>query len=202
MVETAVAPFRWTRSAYASAAAAGAFAGRRVELLGGEVFEMAPEGAAHVFHVQGLAEVLAASLPPGAGHVREAHPVALPPYGEPEPDVALVTGSKRDYAIEHPTAAQILLLVEVSDTTAAFDLGRKAQEYAAAGIGHYWVLLLRERSLVTLADPVRVPLTRRNRVGWAYRRQERWSIGQAVVPPVAGARPIAVADLLPLAPRG
>jgi Uma2 family endonuclease len=199
MAETAVTPFRWTSAAYDQAVAAGVFAERRVELLGGEIFEMAPEGPAHVVHVMQVVEALTASLPFGVGHIREAHPIALPPHGEPEPDVAVVAGRNLDYARQHPTVAQLRLVMEVSDTTASYDLGRKAFEYAAAGVAHYWVLLVAERVLVTMREPVRTAVTPTNPVGWTHRQQDRWSIGQTVTPPIDGAQSLTVASLFPTA---
>lgn len=158
---------------------------------------MAPEGPAHVVHLKQFVELLTASLPPEAGHIREAHPVALPPFGAPQPDIAVVIGDNLDYARQHPTVEQVRLLVEVSDTTVAFDLGRKAFEYAAAGVAHYWVLVIPERVLITMREPAPTPVTPDNPVGWTYGQQERWSVGQSVTPPIAGAQPLAVAALLP-----
>jgi Uma2 family endonuclease len=196
MAQSAVGPFRWTRTAYGRAAAAGVFEGRRVELLGGEIVEMAPEGPRHAVRVSKVADLLRASLPAEAGHVREAHPLALDPYGEPEPDIAVVRGRRDDYETEHPTAADTLLIVEVGDSLAAYDRGTKADEYAAAGIEHYWVVVLGERLVAVMSDP---QPSEASLTGWRYARREHLVAGQSVTPPIPGATPISVAELVPAA---
>lgn len=67
------------------------------------------------------------------------YPLVVGDDSEPEPDLAIVPGTPRDYP-DHPTSA--LLVVEVSDTTLALDRGQKRRLYAAAGITDYWVLNL------------------------------------------------------------
>jgi len=82
-------------------------------------------------------------------------PLIVDPDSEPEPDLAVVTGSPRDYVSAHPRTA--LLVVEVADTTLALDRQRKLPTYARAGIPEYWILNLVERFLEVHRHPVSLP---------------------------------------------
>jgi Uma2 family endonuclease len=84
--------------------------------------------------------------------VRTQRPLDLGIMMEPEPDIAVVKGTPRDYSGQHPTTA--LLIVEVSETTLAFDRGRKASIYAAAGIQDYWILNLIDTNLEVCRAPM------------------------------------------------
>lgn len=127
----------------------GWFRGQRVELIEGEVLRMSPQGALHGMCVVLIHEALQKAF--GAGFViRVQLPLRLADDTEPEPDLSVVPGSPRDYP-EHPTTA--LLVVEVSDSSAAFDRGQKASLYAKAGVPEYWMLDIARRQLVTFRDP-------------------------------------------------
>jgi len=121
---------RWSRSDYDKMMEAGIFApGERVELIDGEIVEMSPQHSAHSTAVSLSAEALCTAF--GAGFdVRTRMPLALDLYSEPEPDVAVVPGSPRDYRDAHPTTA--LLVVEVADSTEAYDRDQKGSLYARA----------------------------------------------------------------------
>ena len=71
----------------------------------------------------------------------------------PEPDVAVLTERKSEYQKRHPRGDELVLVVEVSDTTAAFDLSRKAVIYANARVPEYWVLDIPRRQLVVHRQP-------------------------------------------------
>jgi len=81
--------------------------------------------------------------------VRGQMPLALGDDSEPEPDVAVVAGSPRDYRDAHPTTAA--LIVEVADASVAYDRKRKAPLYARAGIPEFWLLVLSEEKLESTA---------------------------------------------------
>jgi Uma2 family endonuclease len=87
----------------------------------------------------------------------------------PEPDVS-VFEPNREYHKRHPRGDEVLLVVEVSDTTAAFDLSRKAILYASAGVREYWVLDLVRRLLVVHRQPD----------GSTYRLMQLFSEGDTV----------------------
>ncbi|MEM6552069.1 MAG: Uma2 family endonuclease [Planctomycetota bacterium] len=149
-VEREAAPMKWTREQYYAAGEAGVFTGRRVELIGGTIVEMAPQKNTHAVCV-GLLQGLFTRLYGDACWVRMQLPLRIKEVSEPEPDVAVVTGSPRDYD-EHPDAA--LLVVEASDSTLAYDRGAKASLYAAGGIEEYWVVNLIERVLEVYRSPM------------------------------------------------
>lgn len=86
--------------------------GARVELIDGEIIEMSPQGSRHSTAVV-LAEALLRRLLPDDAHIRVQMPLALDDRSVPEPDLAVVRGSPRDYRDRHPATA--LLVVEVAD---------------------------------------------------------------------------------------
>jgi len=183
---------RCSRADYDKMMEAGIFApGERVELIDGEIVEMSPQHSAHSTAASLSAEALCTAF--GAGFdVRTRMPLALDRYSEPEPDVAVVPGSPRDYRDAHPTTA--LLVVEVADSTEAYDRDQKGSLYARAGVADYWLLNLRERRLEAYREPVPMPQAR---YGWGYRSGQRLSPADAVSPLAAPQARIAVADLLP-----
>lgn len=90
-------------------------------------------------------------LPPHT-HLNVQEPITLE-TSEPEPDLAVVQGKRRDYRDRHPSASEVLLVVEVADATLERDRGLKQRLYAAAGIAHYWILNLVDRQLECYAKP-------------------------------------------------
>ncbi len=74
--------------------------------------------------------------------------ILLPDSARPEPDVVWAVG-----AAAHPLAADVLLLIEVADTTLHLDLGEKAALYAEAGIPEYWVVDIESRRLLVHRQP-------------------------------------------------
>src|SRR5919198_1146345 len=114
----------WTREEYLKMVEAGVFKpGERVELIEGRNVAMSPQNSPHFTAVSLVEEALRTLF--GAGYVvRVQGPLDLSPTSQPEPDIAVVRGTIRDYAGAHPTTA--LLVVEVSDSTLAFDRGEKA----------------------------------------------------------------------------
>ena len=90
----------------------------------------------------------------GSGFIVRRHgPITLEDGTEPEPDVVVVPGSKRDYIPSHPIPSQIRILVEVSDATLRKDRGEKLRTYARAGIADYWIVNLVNRQLEVYRDP-------------------------------------------------
>src|SRR5437763_345690 len=135
--------FRWTREEFYRLADSGCFNNRRVELIEGEIIEMPVQKHPHVVSLTRTAKILD-SLFGNKFWIRTQLPLNLGPLSDAEPDVAVVAGTVDDYT-DHPTSA--LLLVEVSETTLAFDRGRKGSLYAAAGVQDYWIVNLVERQL-------------------------------------------------------
>ncbi len=112
---------------------------------------------------------------------------------EPEPDFAIVRGDENDYLTHHPTAADIGLVIEVSDSTLPGDRDDKGRIYARAGILCYWIININDRQIEVYTSPSgAVPDPR-----FAQRVDHR--VGDSVSLVLVGAAPIQVAvqDLLP-----
>jgi len=174
----------WTRDEYDRLAAAGAFHPEaHVQLIQGEIVEITPQSAAHaaaVELVQGALQALGSAY-----RVRVQLPLALGADSEPEPDLAVVTGSPRTRADHHPATA--ILVVEVADTTLDFDRTRKQAIYAQAEIPEYWILNLVNRLLEVYREPQES----------AYRATLRLTPGESIAPLAAPAVQIKVSELLP-----
>jgi Uma2 family endonuclease len=135
--------------------AAGVFEPReqnRLELIYGELREMTPIGSEHEVILDYLTEWSFSQLPKRKVWVRVQNSIGIPALDSaPEPDLAWV--ARRDYRRGRPTADDVLLVIEVSESTLRFDLGRKAKLYAAAGISDYWVVDVANHSIVVHRDP-------------------------------------------------
>lgn len=134
---------QWTVEDYHRMIAAGILDDRRVELISGEIYTMVPESPEHTYREQSLADYLRQALR-GQACVREDKPVTFED-SEPEPDIAIARGSARDYLSQHPTGQDLLLVIEISNTTLRTDLTVKRDLYARAGILEYWVVDLQHR---------------------------------------------------------
>lgn len=178
---------RWTREEYERLVELGILRpDERLELLDGEILVMSPQGTSHA-SCSVLAQQALEPLFAGAFH-RQHSPIALDDHSEPEPDLAVVRGSVREFLHRHPTPADILLLVEVSDSSRAYDLERKARSYPRAGVPEYWVLDLVRRELIVHLDPA----------ADEYRTIEHRRPGDRVTPKHATSdASIDVSDLLP-----
>jgi Uma2 family endonuclease len=111
----------------------------RTELIEGEIIDMPPIGPTHAEVVALLTKGLV-RLGGDAAVVRVQSPVRFMPRSEPQPDFALVMAKPRGYREMHPIAGEILLLIEVSDSTLRYDLDVKARLYAKHGVPEYWVV--------------------------------------------------------------
>ena len=111
----------------------------RIELIDGELVEMTAIGTRHFNCVNRLNHLLVGKAGDDA-IVSIQNPVRLNEYSEPQPDAALIR--TRDYSGSLPTPEDVLLLIEVSDTTLAYDHGVKLPRYAEAGIPEVWIVNL------------------------------------------------------------
>ncbi len=125
----------------------------RVELIEGEVIDMAPIGTRHAYVVDQLAAILMRAADRRA-LVRIQSPVRLSKRSEPQPDLSLLKLQPHRYRDAHPTPADVLLLIEVSDTTLKFDRGPKLAMYAKHGIPEVWVVDIENKQLHCMRDPV------------------------------------------------
>jgi Uma2 family endonuclease len=182
----------WSRLEYERLVDLGAFRpGERLELVGGALVVREPQGGPHATAV-GLAED-ALRLAFGSGWtVRAQSPIALDDDSEPEPDIAVVPGTRRDHRSAHPSHP--VLIVEVADSSLEFDRGEKASLYARAGIADYWIVNLVEQLLEVYREPVPAPQAR---YGSRYAAATTLRAGDHVTPLAAPAAAIPVTDLLP-----
>lgn len=125
----------------------------RVELVHGEILDMSPIGKEH----SGVVDFLAAffhSIGKGETIVRVQSSILLDDRSEPQPDLAILHFRADYYRKELPQAQDVLMVIEVSDSSIEFDLGLKAALYATAEIREYWVVDLRRRVLRVHREPV------------------------------------------------
>lgn len=113
----------------------------RVELIEGEVVEMSPIGSTHQGCVNELSSLLTDELG-RAAIVQVQGPIHIDEYSEPQPDIALLKPRRDFYRRSHPTPADVLLVIEVSDTSAVYDRNVKLPLYARAGIPEAWLVNL------------------------------------------------------------
>ena len=185
----------WTVDSFYRAIEAGMFeCPQRLELIQGEVIEkLSPQQPPHASSILRAARETQRAFG-DHGHVRTQMPLDISKPTEPEPDVAVVRGQLEDFDEHQPTASDVLLIIEVSDTTLGYDRNCKAAVYAEAGIGDYWVLALNGRWMEVRRDPAPMPDSPH---GWGYKSVVRYTEGESVAPLHAPHHPICVTDLLP-----
>jgi Uma2 family endonuclease len=143
---------KWTLDEYHRMIEAGILDNRRVELLRGEIVEMAPEGEPHSYFSSEAEEYLKSLLADRA-KVLVGKPITLPNGSEPEPDIAVIQRLGRQYLQHHPYPENIFWVIEYSNTSLEKDLEIKTEIYAEAGINEYWVVNLRTRELIVFRNP-------------------------------------------------
>ena len=111
----------------------------RVELIDGEIIDMSPIGALHAAIVDALTRHFSRHLGESV-FIRCQNPIRLDDVNEPEPDIAILRPRADFYMTSHPGPADVLLVVEVVDTSLAYDLGVKVPLYARHGIAETWVI--------------------------------------------------------------
>jgi len=166
--------------------------GQRMELIAGELIERMTQNRPHGISLSKSQRVLEEAFGE-ACYVSVQTPLAIDEGNEPEPDLMVVIGSPDDYD-SHPTAASVLLVMEVSDTTVRYDQTTKADLYALAGVAEYWVLILKTRTLEVRRDPITLPESPN---GYGYRSLDLYRETDTVTPLQAPNAVISVSDLLP-----
>jgi Uma2 family endonuclease len=146
---------RFTRQEVDRLAGLGAFEGQRYELIDGDLIDKMGQNPPHAFSFSLLLSTLLRFL--DSTLIRIQLPIEAEEGDRerslPEPDLAVLAENKSEYLKRHPRGDELLLVIEVSDTTIAFDLSRKAALYARAGVPEYWVLDLGRRRLVVHRRP-------------------------------------------------
>jgi Uma2 family endonuclease len=123
----------------------------RVELIEGEIIDMTPIGPRHADAVDRIVAALSRQPTPGL-RIRAQNPLTLGDASEPQPDIAVV--ADRSYADAHPVASDVHLVIEVSDTTLAFDRDVKLPLYARAGVPEVWIVNLPANQVEIFREPV------------------------------------------------
>ena len=126
--------------------------GERIELISGQIFNMAAKGTRHTVATTRLLRELLAFIGQRA-IVRCQEPITMPDNSEPEPDIAIARWRDDEYLDSHPVPADIILVIEVADSTIGFDRNTKAPLYATAGISEYWIVNLIDNRLEIYRQP-------------------------------------------------
>jgi Uma2 family endonuclease len=124
----------------------------RIELLNGEIVELMPKGTKHTSANSKIVRFLIRLFDEKL-IVRNQDPIVLDDFSEPEPDIVLATWDEKEYAEHHPTPSDILLVMEISDTTLAYDREDKARAYSRNGIQQYLLLNLQNETLEDYREP-------------------------------------------------
>jgi Uma2 family endonuclease len=158
----------------------------RVELIDGELWQMAAVGSRHAGCVKSCVAVFR-PYPVEWFVISVQDPIILNDYTEPEPDVALLRPRADNYSSRNPGPADVLLVIEVADVSLVHDRRVKLPRYAAAGIPEAWLVNLPRRSIEVHRDPQG---NRYQQVA-VYRRGERITL--LLLPAVS----VAVDEILP-----
>ena len=124
----------------------------RIELIRGEIVEMAPKRTPHSVCNSLLWKQLYNSIAERA-EIRVQEPIVLPSNSEPEPDLVIAKQKDDNYLSAHPTATDVILVIEISDSTLKYDRETKLSLYAEARINHYWIANLVDRYLEVYTNP-------------------------------------------------
>jgi Uma2 family endonuclease len=144
---------RFTLNEYHKLAELGFFhEDSRIELIKGEIIQMAAKGRAHETCLRKLLKELP-KLVGDRATLQSQAPVILPPNSEPEPDFAILQNRSDDYFSAHPALEDVLLVIEVSDSSLDYDQDIKLPLYAEAGICDYWIFNLADNQLECYSEP-------------------------------------------------
>jgi Uma2 family endonuclease len=143
----------------------------RVELIEGEILDMAPIGTHHASVTDRLVNRVVLSLG-NAVTVRVGGPIDLGKFSEPQPDLLVIKPRADNYRYAHPKAEDVLLLIEISDTSLAFDQGAKRELYARFGVSEYWVVDLNGQRVFAYLAPA----------GGAFQRSREYLIEETISP--------------------
>ena len=181
----------FTRKEYHAMGKAGIFApNERMELLEGEIIVMSPVGNWHAFCVDSLNYEFAALNISRRAIVRVQNPAATSPTSEPEPDLMLMAYKDDRYLSGHPNPQDILLLVEVADSSLGYDTNVKLRHYAQSGVSETWIADLRNDQIVSHTEP--------SPEGYLVSRIYR--LGDTISPTAFPDLKIAVGDIIPARP--
>lgn len=127
----------------------------------------------HALLIKRLQRLLTAPCELAGLHMQIQLPVMLNDINAPEPDLAVVRGSEEDYADRHPGPSDLMLVIEVADSSVSTDRSTKQRLYATAGVAQYWLVNLPESQVEVYEQP--------DSTTGKYVRQTIYESGQAVV---------------------
>jgi Uma2 family endonuclease len=134
----------------------------RVELLDGEIYQMSPLGPLHIALVNRLTKLLI-QLAGDDAVVSIQNAIQLDDYSEPQPDIALVYPQADDYQHELARPQNIILLIEVADTSLGYDREEKLPRYAAAKISEVWIIDAKQQIIEQYTQPLQDQYTQIHR---------------------------------------
>jgi Uma2 family endonuclease len=162
--------YRFSVEEYERMGEAGVFSpDARVELVGGEIVEMPPIGERHAAAVDVAGELSREQLGRSV-IVRVQNPIQLDDYSEPQPDISILKRRDDFYRHGHPRPEDVLLVIEVSESTLEYDRRVKVPLYARAGVTEVWIVNLVDERIEMFADPS----------GGAYQTTAAFSRGEEV----------------------
>jgi len=141
----------------------------RIELLDGEIIQMSPIGPLHAAIVRRI-NTLLGQLSLGQHIVSVQDPVELSDASEPQPDVAILKYRTDFYGSSHPQSHEIMLLIEVSDSSLEYDKENKLPRYAASFIPEVWIVDVEHQQVEQYSDPA----------NGSYRTKRTWLHGDTV----------------------
>lgn len=124
----------------------------KVELIEGEIIDMFPVGIGHNGPVGGL-NALFGGLAKGRWVTHSQGPLRIDQHSEPQPDLMLLRPPWKRYSKAHPAPEDVFLLVEVSDSSLAYDRDKKLPLYARAGIPEFWIVNVSKRQIEVFREP-------------------------------------------------
>ena len=124
----------------------------KIELIRGEIINMAPKRTPHSVCNSLLWKKLYQLIGQQA-EIRVQEPITLPSYSEPEPDVVVAKLKADNYLSAHPVAEELILVIEIADSTLKYDREVKIPLYAEAGINEYWIFNLVDKCLEVYTKP-------------------------------------------------
>jgi hypothetical protein len=176
---------RFTRQAYHQMLDVGVLnPNDRLELLDGEIMMMSPIGPNQSGLIRRLTDFFVKHLPDSIECSIQL-PLAVSDHSEPEPDVALVRRRDDDYRTEHPGPEDVVLIIEVAQSSRNIDLGIKLRLYAEAGIKEYWVVDVDHKSVIV----------HRQLQGAEYRDVQSFGPGSTIAPIDVPSCPLDVGNL-------
>lgn len=157
----------------------------RVELIDGEIIRMPPIGSPHAARVTRISYLLH-DVFQGRAIISVQNPVRLDDFSEPVPDVALLQPREDFYAAHHPTPEDVLLIVEVSDSTLLTDRNVKVPLYARAEIPEVWLVNLPKQVIEVFSEPAK----------GQYQKAETFNPGEVLTSPTVANLSLRVEEII------